>query len=41
MRYRRFNDLFNKITYAAMIATVILVGLELLWWGISYFTMVN
>lgn len=34
---RRFMEKFNRITYAAMLVTIVIVSLELVWWVIGIF----
>lgn len=34
---RKHKDIFNRITYAAMLATIVIVSLEAVWWIIGIY----
>lgn len=38
MTYKRFVEIFNRLTYAAVLATAIIVSLEVVWFVVSKFT---
>ncbi len=40
-RKRKFNELFNTITYAAVLATIGILLFEAALWVVGYFGMVN
>ena len=41
MTTRRLNEIFNRITYAAILATILLLSLSAIDWSVMYFGMVN
>lgn len=41
MKKPRFNEVFNHLTYAAALATVLIVGITAIDWCVMYFGMVN